>query len=142
MRLRVAAGVSAAALAVLLLTTLVVASPAAAQGGTTNPFSPALPSSPAPAPTATTPTTVAPVTTSTGGGSLSGGSVVAIAIGALVLLAGISFFIWRDARRRAPVRHRMPAATAGDGRQPGSKRTKPRKLSHAERRRRKRGRAR
>ena len=142
MRFRVVASRFAAALVLLLVTTLVLPSAAAAQGGTTNPFSPGLPSSPAPTPTATTPTTVAPVTTSTGGGSLSGGSVVAIAIGALVLLAGISFFIWRDARRRAPVRHRMATATAGDGRQPGSKRTKPRKLSPAERRRRKRGRAR
>jgi hypothetical protein len=67
---------------------------------------------------------------------------VAIAVGALVLLGGISFFIWYDARRRAPVRHRA-AATAGEGGRPGSKtRTKPRKLSPAERRRRKRGRAR
>jgi hypothetical protein len=64
-------------------------------------------------------------------------------VGAVVVLVGISLFIWRDARRRAPVK-----ATGGgseiDGRgAPGSKaRTKPRKLSPAERRRRKRGRAR
>jgi hypothetical protein len=61
----------------------------------------------------------------------------------LVLLAGISFFIWRDARRRAPVRPGMAHAVAGDGARSGSKaRPKPRKLSPAERRRRKRGRAR
>jgi hypothetical protein len=56
-----------------------------------------------------------------------------------VVLAGISFFIWRDARRRAPQR-------GGEGyeiRRSGSKPPpKPRKLSAAERKRRKRGRAR
>ena len=134
LRLRVLAGVTALALS--------IPSAAAAQGtNTSNPFAPGLPSSPAPTPTSPTPTIV-PTTTSTSGGNLSSGSVVAIAIGALVLLGGISFFIWRDARRRAPVRHRMATATAGDGGRPGSKRAKPRKLSPAERRRRKRGRAR
>ena len=58
-----------------------------------------------------------------------------------MLIGGISFFIWRDARRRAPVRHAH--ATAGVGGRAGSKRPiKPRKLSAAERRRRKRGKAR
>jgi hypothetical protein len=56
-----------------------------------------------------------------------------------VVLGGIAFFIWRDARRRAPAR-------GGEGyeiRRSGSKRPpKPRKLSPAERKRRKRGRAR
>ena len=98
------------------------------------------------APTTTAPP-VAPLTTSatSGGGSgLSGSSAIIIAIGALVVLGGISLFIWRDARRRAPVKHRADAAAlAGDGRRKGSKqRAKPRKLSAAERRRRKRGRAR
>lgn len=112
--------------------------------GSSNPLSPGFPAAPAPTPTTSTPTIINPTTTSsTGGGSLSGGSVVAIAIGALVLIGGISLFIWRDARRRAPVRHRASAATAGAGGRPGSKRpVKPRKLSAAERRRRKRGRAR
>jgi hypothetical protein len=69
--------------------------------------------------------------------------VIAIAIGAIALLAGISYFIWRDARRRAPVRHHAAHATAGAGARSGSKRPmKPRKLSPAERRRRKRGKAR
>jgi hypothetical protein len=112
------------------------------QPGNTNPFSPGLPVSPTPTPPATTSTTVAPITTPSSGGSLGGGGIAAISIGAIVLLGGISFFIWRDARRRAPVRHRMANATGGDGARPGSKRTKPRKLSPAERRRRKRGRAR
>jgi hypothetical protein len=119
---------------------------AAAQGGTStqSPFTPGLPSSPAPIPTPaqTTPTVVTP-TTSTSGGSLGGGGIAAISVGALLLIGGISFFIWYDARRRAPVRNRIAAATAGDGGRPGSKqRPKQRKLSPAERRRRKRGRAR
>jgi hypothetical protein len=60
-----------------------------------------------------------------------------------VVLTGIAFFIWRDARRRAPVRGTADA-TAGmpGGPSRGSKAPpKPRKLSPAERRRRKRGRA-
>jgi hypothetical protein len=116
---------------------------AAAQGTpTSSPFTPGLPVTPSPTPTATTPTIVNTSTTSTGGSSLGGGSVVAIAIGAIVLLGGISLFIWRDARRRAPVR-RPAVATSGDGSRSGSRqRAKPRKLSPAERRRRKRGRAR
>ena len=131
-----------ALLTILLLAAgLAVPATAAAQGTTTsNPFSPGLPVAPATTPTATTPTVV-PTTTSTGGGSLGNGSIVAIAIGALVLLGGISFFIWRDARRRAPVRHAH--GDMGIGARSGSKaKAKPRKLSPAERRRRKRGRAR
>jgi hypothetical protein len=60
----------------------------------------------------------------------------------VVLLAAISFFIWRDARRRAPVR--SGGGELGlDGRRAGSKpKPKSRKPSPAERRRRKRGRAR
>jgi hypothetical protein len=130
----------------VILATLILAlalpAGALAQSGNTNPFGPVLPVSPAPTPPATTQTTLTPTTTTTGAGNLSGGGIAAIAIGALVLLGGISLFIWRDARRRAPVRHRVAGAGAGDGGRPGSKRTKPRKLSAAERRRRKRGRAR
>ena len=115
---------------------------ALAQSGDTNPFSPGLPVSPAPTSTTTTSTSLTPTTTTAGGGNLSGGGIAAIAIGALVLLGGISFFIWYDARRRAPVRHRVATAGASDGGRAGTKRAKPRKLSAAERRRRKRGRAR
>jgi hypothetical protein len=115
---------------------------AAAQSGDTNPLSPGLPVSPAPTPTATAPPTVTPITTPTSGGSLSGGGIVAIAIGALVILGGISLYIWRDARRRAPARHRAVSARGGEGGRAATKRVKPRKLSPAERRRRKRGRAR
>ena len=106
-----------------------------------SPFSPGIPPSQAQQPTTTT---AAPVITTTtpSGGALSGSSAVAIGVGALVVLAAISLFIWRDARRRAPVRQRAAALAAGDGGRTGSKpRAKPRKLSPAERRRRKRGRA-
>jgi hypothetical protein len=130
----------------MLVVALALPSVALAAGGSplsSNPLSPGIPQSQAPTPTTTTPTILNTSTTSSGGGSLSGSAAVVIAIAALVLIAGISFFIWRDARRRAPVRHRTAVAGAGDGRSPGSKRqTKPRKLSPQERRRRKRGRAR
>jgi hypothetical protein len=116
---------------------------AAAQGSTSNPFTPGLPLAPPTISTASTATGITPTTSTTGGGGLSGGSAAAIAIGAIVLLGGISLFIWRDARRRAPTRRRPAMATSGDGSRAGSKqRAKPRKLSPAERRRRKRGRAR
>lgn len=108
-----------------------------------NPLSPGIPVSPAPTTTTATPTIIS-TSTSTNSG-LSGADAIFIAVGAVVVLAGISFFIWRDARRRAPIVHHGPAATSGrkDGRElPGSKRVKPRKLSPSERRRRKRGRAR
>jgi hypothetical protein len=111
-----------------------------------NPLTPGIPLSQPSAPTTTTPTVVTALSSTTSGGSgLSGSGAIIIALGAVVVLSGISFYIWRDARRRAPIRHHGPAMTSGreDGRElPGSKRTKPRKLSPAERRRRKRGRAR
>jgi predicted PurR-regulated permease PerM len=94
---------------------------------------------------ATTPTQTAPAianstTNSAGSSSLSGNSAIVIAVGALVVLGLISFFIWRDARRRAPV---TSGAGGFDVKRSGSKAPpKPRKLSPAERRRRKRGRAR
>jgi hypothetical protein len=60
----------------------------------------------------------------------------------LMVLGGISLYIWRDARRRAPVRAHA-GGPIDEGRRAGSKaRPKPRKLSPAERKRRKRGRAR
>ena len=65
-----------------------------------------------------------------------------IVVGAIVVLGGIAVFIWRDARRRAPVRA-AEAGVGGTGRRTGSKPPpKPRKLSAAERKRRKRGKAR
>jgi hypothetical protein len=113
-----------------------------------SPFTPGLPFPQPSVPTTTTPqapaTTIPSTTTTSGSGGLSGSGVLAIAIGALVVLGGISFFIWWDSRKRAPVRARDAALAAGGvGRRTGSKAPpKPRKLSPAERRRRKRGRAR
>jgi hypothetical protein len=122
-----------------------VASPSL--GGQTpgsNPLSPGFPQPSVSIPTQ--PTTSVPTitgTTSAGSGSgFTGSSAIIIAIGALIVLGGISYYIWRDARRRAPVRAHA-AGPIGEGRRAGSKqRPKPRKLSPAERRRRKRGRAR
>jgi hypothetical protein len=131
-----------AALGLFVSLTLALPPSAAAQGTASNPFSP-LPPATGPTPTAPTPTVTTATTTSTTGSGLSSGDAIAIAVGALLVLGGISFFIWRDARRRAPVRRRSALATAGEGTRSGSKpRVKSRKLSPAERRRRKRGRAR
>jgi hypothetical protein len=130
---------------VLMLAGLLMSpSSALAAGPAANPLAPFTPT-PAPVPTTTAPTTVLTPTQTqaSGGSSLSGTNAILIAIGALVLIGGISFFIWYDARRRAPIRHRAAAATAGGGSRAGSKaKGKPRKLSAAERKRRKRGRAR
>jgi hypothetical protein len=113
--------------------------PATQLPGSTSPFSPGVPlSSSGATQTATTPAVVTTSTTSTGGG-ISGSESIIIAIVALALLVGIGFFIWADSRRRAPAR-------PGDmddpfaNRRSGSKAPpKSRKLSQAERRRRKRG---
>ena len=100
--------------------------------------------SPGAIPTTTTaaPTVISTATASTSGASgLSGNSAIAIAIGAFVVLGGISYFIWRDARRRAPVAARAAAERERQN-VPGSRAPpKARKLSAAERKRRKRGRA-
>jgi hypothetical protein len=120
--------------------------PAAAVAQGTNPLTPGFPQPSVSVPTTTTATPTITTTTTAGSGSgFSGTSAIIIAVGALIVLGGISLFIWRDARRRAPVRHHRVATAdgLGEGRRSGSKqRAKPRKLSPAERRRRKRGRAR
>ncbi len=67
---------------------------------------------------------------------------MAIGIGAILVLGGISLFIWRDARKRAPVRQRPVTAAAGGVNGPRQRPQKGRKLSPAERKRRKRGKAR
>jgi hypothetical protein len=124
-----------------------LAVPAGALAAPGTPLTPGLPQNtgaiPTQAPAPAAPANGVGTVTTAGGSTLSGSSATGIAIGAIVVLVGISLFIWRDARRRAPVRSR--AAVEGlDGRdRTGSKpKTKPRKLSPAERRRRKRGRAR
>jgi peptidoglycan/LPS O-acetylase OafA/YrhL len=113
---------------------------------TTNPFSPGVPISPATVPnTTTTPTVVQTSSSSSGGGSgLSGTNAIEIALVAVVVLSGIAFFIWRDARRRAPVRNTADATAGMPGSASRGSKAPPksRKLSQAERRRRKRGRAR
>jgi hypothetical protein len=143
------AGLISAVIGFTLLCTALPAVALAASTGPGNPLTPGLPqnpatsptTSPAPAPTSTVVGTNS--ATSANGPTLSGGSATAIAVGALVILGGISLFIWRDARRRAPVRGRSAVDGPEGSRRGGSKpRTKPRKLSPAERRRRKRGRAR
>ena len=128
----------------LLLVGASLALPAAAGAQTSSPLSPGFPQQSVSVPTSTTATPTIQTTATAGGSSgLSGSSAVFIAIGALVVLGGISLYIWRDARRRAPKGHRLTAPIDAEGRRAGSKpRPKPRKLSAAEKRRRKRGRAR
>jgi hypothetical protein len=126
------------ALAASLALAFVMPAVAVAQQGLGNPFGP-LPQNTGTVPgTTTSAPPVAPTTTTAGTSSVSGAGIAAIAVGAIVVLVGISLFIWRDARKRAPVKEGVVAAGGG-----GSKpRPKSRKLSPAEKRRRKRGRAR
>ena len=113
---------------------------------TTNPFSPGvpIPQATAPSTTATTPTVLQTTTSGSSSSGLSSTSAIEVAIVAVIVLGGIALFIWRDARRRAPLRRTAAGDVVG---MPGtsSRATKappkPRKLSPAERRRRKRGRA-
>jgi len=138
--------------AVMVIAALALAPGAVAAGQSpvnpaTNPLSPGLPLSPAGAPTTTTaPQIPNTSTTPSGDSGLSGTNAIAIGLGALIVIGGISFYIWRDARRRAPVRRRAAGLAAaegpGSGRSSSKQRAKGRKLSPAERRRRKRGRAR
>jgi hypothetical protein len=109
-----------------------------------NPLTPGFPQPTVAVPTTTTAVPTIQTTTTAGSGSgFSGTSAFVIAVGAVLVLGGISFFIWRDARRRAPTRTRAWAPGLEEGRRKGSKPPqKARKLSPAERRRRKRGRAR
>ncbi len=113
--------------------------PVAPSQGPGNALTPFAPQGPVPTQTATTSTVT---TTSTSGGGLNGTDAVVIGIGAVLVLGGISFFIWRDARKRAPVRQRPATAAAGGGSGPRQRPQKNRKLSTAEKRRRKRGKAR
>ena len=98
--------------------TFLKSSAALAAGTTPTPLTPGLPANTGAAPAAPPTSTVANNgTVSTAGGStLSGSSATAIAIGALVVLAGISLFIWRDAlgatgpARYASIRRSLPFA--------------------------------
>jgi hypothetical protein len=144
---------AAARVLVVALAALLLAGPGAALAagttpvpalpGSTSPFSPGVPVSPPTTPTAATPTVVNPnATTTSAANGLSGTNAVLIAIGAVIVLGGIAYFIWRDARRRAPVRHAGAAALDAGGHRGSKRPVKSRKLSPAERKRRKRGRAR
>jgi len=117
---------------------------ASAQTPGSNPLTPGFPQQSVSTPTTTAATPTIQTTATAGSGSaFSGSSALIIAIGAIVVLGGIAVFIWRDARRRAPKGHRLTAPIDVEGRRAGSKaRPKARKLSPAEKRRRKRGRAR
>ena len=133
-RVVLAAAVSAA---------LVWPAAASAQTTTTNPFLQGLPQPSVSTQTTTAASTISTSATAGGGSAFTGHSALIIAIGAFVVLGGISLYIWRDARKRAPVRHRPGESPDGSGPRYGTKpRAKPRKLSPAERRRRKRGRSR
>jgi hypothetical protein len=130
---------SAALVSVAVLLGALVPTVAVAQSPS-NPLSPALPAISTPTPT--TPTVTPVQTTSTTGGGLTSTDAIIIAIGAGGLLVGISVFIWRDARKRAPKRGHNVTTAGTESRAATKKPPKPRKPSPAERRRRKRGRAR
>jgi hypothetical protein len=138
-----AGGAPASALAASTTSTASSATPQIP--GTTSPFSPGVPVAPATVPTTTNPV-VTGTTTGSGDSGLTGSGAILVAGGAVVILAGISYFIWRDARRHAPVKA-ASAGSAGSGSESDARRgskppVKSRKLSPAERKRRKRGRAR
>jgi hypothetical protein len=90
-------------------------------------------------------TTVAPVTTTSSSGGLSGLDAILIGAVAVLLLCGIAFWVWRDSRRHAAeLAHHASDDTVYGGRAHSGSKTphKPRKLKPAERKRRKRGKAR
>jgi predicted PurR-regulated permease PerM len=108
------------------------------------PLSPGVTAPPTPttATQAATATTSATNTAASGGGSIGNSSIIGIVVGAVIVIGGVCFFIFRDAGRRAPSRgRRADAGPSPERNVPGSQRVKPRKLSAQERRRRKRGRA-
>jgi hypothetical protein len=94
--------------------------------------------------TPTTTTATVPVTTTTGSNGVSSTDAVLIAVVAVLLLGGIAFYVWRDSRGLAKsIGHHARDDTAYAGAHAGSKAArKSRKLKPAERKRRKRGRAR
>jgi hypothetical protein len=128
----------------LVCALLLDAGGAVAAAGSGNPLSGGVTAPATPTPTTATQAATSATTTTAagGGGSIGKSSVIAIVIGAVVVIGGVCIYIFRDASRRAPSRGRRAAAEPNaDRRVPGSQRVKPRKLSTQERRRRKRGRA-
>lgn len=129
--------------ALVLLVGGAFALPAVAAAQAPNPLVPTFPQPTASSSATTTAPRVQTTATAGSGSGLKGSSAVVIGIGALLVLGGIGLYIWRDARRRAPKGHRTLAPIDAEGKRAGSKpHPKPRKLSQAEKRRRKRGRAR
>jgi hypothetical protein len=124
---------------------LLDAGSAVAAAGSGNPLSGGVTAPATPTPTTATQAATSAATTTAagggGGGSLGKSSVIAIVVGAVIVIGGVCVYIFRDASRRAPSRKRADAGPNPERRVPGSQRTNPRKLSTQERRRRKRGRA-
>jgi hypothetical protein len=117
---------------------------AVAAGSGSGPLSGGVTAPGTPTPTTATQTETAAnsTTTASGGGSIGKSSIIGIVIGSVIVIGGVCFYIFRDARRRAPSRgRRADAGPVPDKKVPGSQRPNPRKLSSQERRRRKRGRA-
>lgn len=88
---------------------------------------------------------VAPATTTSSSGGLSGADAVIIGIVGVAVLFGIVFFVWRDARGHAArVGHGTASESMFGKRAHAGSKAPPRarKLTAAERKRRKRGRAR
>jgi hypothetical protein len=133
------AGTSAASTATAPASTLVPQS--LGSGG----LSGGLPVTPSSGQTTTSPPVAVPTsTTASSGGGLGGNGTIALAAVAVVVLGGVVWFIWRDSRRHATVKPGgYTAAEALGGGRSGSKAPpKSRQLSQAERKRRRRGRAR
>jgi uncharacterized protein HemX len=131
-------------LAAMLAVLALAAMPAAATAAS-NPFV-AAPTQQAPAQQAPAPTP-APVPTTSSNGGIGDGQVVLIMLGAVALIAGIWMVIMRDARRATAGRGSTGVRRDDDGSiRTGGRATKAahrsRKLSSAERQRRKRGKAR
>src|SRR6266508_3447852 len=102
-----------AAMSLAASLTMAAALPAVAVAQQGNPFGP-LPQNSATVP-GTTSTSAPPVlqtTTAAGSSSVNGAGIAAIAVGAIIILVGISFYIWRDARKRAPVKEGAMVTTA------------------------------
>jgi hypothetical protein len=126
----------------LLIVAVLAAAPAA--GLAAAPPDPAQsPFQQAPAPTQNqigeTPVTTQTQQTQVDDGSIGGMEALLVGIGIVALIGGIWFVIARDAKRATA--GRVPAADSGLGGSPTRASRRSRRLSAAERRRRKRGRA-
>lgn len=80
-----------------LLVALIVAVAAPTAAGAQNAFTPLPQAAPEQQPTQTVPTS------SSSSGGLSNGAIILMFGGGVLLIGGIGYGIWRDARRRAPV---------------------------------------